>query len=167
MVKVHLERMNRFTGICYDTFTVPDEKAYSKLAEMLRNFLRTRSDFSNKYLDGCDITYAIDFKTKYLRVVFLSNGEVIETLTLNVKDFRLPQKVGPYSYKSFHEKRMDELRNKCQKNETAPINGEQTTRSIVELRGISPTAKAPCRPQTIKIDPNTLRLYQDKMLKSN
>ena len=91
MVKVHLERMNRFTGICYDTFTVPDEKAYSKLAEMLRNFLRTRSDFSNKYLDGCDITYAIDFKTKYLRVVFLSNGEVIETLTLNVKDFRLPQ----------------------------------------------------------------------------
>lgn len=91
MVKVNLERMNRFTGICYDTFTIPDEKAYNMLAEMLRNFLRTRSDFSQKYLDGCNITYAIDFKAKYLRVVFLSNGEVIETLTLNVKDFRLPQ----------------------------------------------------------------------------
>lgn len=91
MVKVNLERMNRFTGICYDTFTIPDEKAYGMLAEMLRNFLRTRSVFTQKYLDGCDITYAIDFKSKYLRVVFLSNGEVIETLTLNVKDFKLPK----------------------------------------------------------------------------
>ena len=91
MVKVNLERMNRFTGICYDTFTIPDDKAYSKLAEILRNFLRTRGDFTQKYLDGCDITYAIDFKSKYLRVVFLSNGEVIETLTLNVKGFKLPK----------------------------------------------------------------------------
>lgn len=91
MVKVYLERMNRFTGICYDTFTIPDEKAYNTLAEILRNFLRTRASFSNEYLNDCDTTYAIDFNQKYLRVVFLSNGEIIETLTLNVKGFKLPK----------------------------------------------------------------------------
>ena len=118
----------------------------------------------NNHNEFCEIIYGIKDKCPTVRIDLNTHLENDLGIT---KDFRLPQKVGPYSYKSFHKKRMDELRNKCQKNETAPINGEQTTRSIVELRGISPTAKAPCRPQTIKIDPNTLRLYQDKILKSN
>lgn len=36
------------------------------------------------------------------------------------------------------------------------------TRTIAELRGISPTTKAPYKPRAIAINPNTLRLYQDE-----
>jgi len=36
------------------------------------------------------------------------------------------------------------------------------SRTIAELRGISSATKAPYKPQTIAINPNTLRLYQSK-----
>ena len=53
------------------------------------------------------------------------------------------------------EKELTKARQKISENKSP-------AKSIAELRGISSATKAPYKPQSITINPNTLRLYQSK-----
>ena len=43
------------------------------------------------------------------------------------------------------------------------VENKDPSKTIAELRGISSTTKVPYKPQTLKINPNTIRLYKDNI----
>ena len=62
--------------------------------------------------------------------------------------------------------KIEELRVNLTANKETAENGENNNQNIKELRGISSFTKAPYKPKEIIVNPQTLRLYQDKMQNS-